>query len=215
MEKNDFFGLNPRKAKGNINYFVNRVQNACNNLSNAFNELFDNLYDNWCSPNAAIFASTYNDLIADITKDISDRVSSIVSNACGAYNQVARANGLSTICCNANIYFNKDVKKLLSVSSDGNVGMKITKTENILNDFIIKIEACFNEFDSLPSSIALYDDDNGIHHSYSTRIKELGEKVEKYINNVVIEIRNEIEAEKENLLNAKNNSTNILSRRET
>lgn len=212
MEINEkgFVGLDPSKAKNNIYDFNNQVQFAYNAFSSAINDLLVQLYTNWCSPKAVDFYNKLNNSVNEINNDINTIVTKIGNDVCEAYNSVAYANGLETIWVTPYLTMKNSYLELLGASKDGTVGMKITKVREILQNFEKRMRDVINEFNSLPTAIALYDDENGMQQYYSINVRELGNIVEEYITGLINEVNNIINEEIVSTISSKNKSVEIL-----
>jgi hypothetical protein len=212
MEKieSGFFGFNPAKAKNNIDNFNNQVQHAYNSLFSAVNILFIQLHDNWYSDKAVDFYNKLTNSVNEINGEIVSNVSKINSDVCDAYNSIALANGLETIWVTPYLNMKNNYPELLRANVNGDIGMNTSAVKEIIQNFEKRMRDVINEFNSLPTSIALYDDENGIQQYYSTNVKELGSLVESFISSLISEVNNNINNEIDLTINSKNKSVEIL-----
>lgn len=218
MDGNGWTGLNPEVAKSNIQSF----DSACANWVVAFREKYYNFMDQlrylWASPNAVKEEGNINGLVADFCDLFHNRSAEICLNAARAYNIVAAAHGAPTISENfiGNNYNSGGHLMIDYKSLDGSrngitgINQKMVR-DHLLPNFKASFDALARELDSLPSSIALYDDEDGQQHAYTSNISEFEKKFSGLVDEIWSKIQNALETEVDNARLAKEQATQTLN----
>ena len=188
-------GLNPEKAKNNINHFFEEGEHAAVRLGTAFTYLSDQLKINWASPNAVSFGQATTPQVSGIMDDFCHLIYDICCSATNAYNAVAASQGETSIG------FDRSVSTFaiefdLSDNKNGNVGMEM----RVIRDYVIPefnklIKDAITDIESLPTEIALYDDEDSQQHYFQTGIKAFGQRVTATVEDINGKITDECERE--------------------
>lgn len=211
MNENGFTGLNPYKAKHNIESFLNSAGSIQKKITLAFDEFTNELKKAWASPKAVEVATEHFEKIRSINDDFYNELVIIANKACNAYNAVANANGVGTISINPHRYSGNAIA-MLTDNINGVVGMNVEVVRNqILPKFEKVINQACNEIDSLPTSIELYDDENGISHAYTSNINVMKERIISAYDSMVASVKIATFDEINNVLLAKQNATSTLN----
>ena len=211
-EMNGWTGLNPSLARRNIERFYDSCVEVLNNFSASVNELFSELKGTWASPNAVKFSLKYGSEIEDALTDFSNEAFSRARSAANAYNSVAYAHGANSVGCVDKVG-TPFVDFNLEDNKDGVVGMNIELVENdIIPNFEKKINNVINLINEIPTSLALYDDNNGQRHYFSCNISSFKNRFENILSDLKISIKeysntklNEIKFAKQSAIDALNN----------
>lgn len=214
MDGNGWTGLNPGLAWRNIADFTEKGIAAAEEYNKAIAFLFEQLYFTWCSPKAVEFSNLQTTKLYGTYKAIYLHICDISRNAVRAYNIVASANNATRINYTPqdfNYAGESQYTKLLE-NKDGVVGMNINLVENyILPEFDSKIKNALHQIESLPKAIALYDDETGQQHAFSTGVSALISSASEIISSVESTIQTSIKEEQNTIKLAKEQATQTLS----
>ena len=209
MNEDNITGFNSALVKKNIEEFKQSTFLVNQKLTEAFDYLFDELSNAWNSPKAHEFFSEYRIKIKSLQNEFEENVIWIVRNALRAYNSMLEAHGGDRIFVDININYDKEYTYHLS--DTGIIGMKIKEVRNnILPSFNKMINNACSEFDNVPTSIALYDSDNGQKYAYETNVKEIKKKIQSFCESIRKEIENALETEMDIVGETKNKVMKVL-----
>ncbi len=97
MDGNQFTGLNPEKARNDIDSFYNATLKITNDMSQAMGAFLSDdvgIKRVWCSPKAVEFSKNYIPRYYRIVAEFVQYTMSTCRNAIRSYNRMARVNGL-------------------------------------------------------------------------------------------------------------------------
>ncbi len=209
-----FVGFNPGQVKSDIQNFATQAGNACMDLEEAFCGLFIELHKAWASPRAVDF-NQYIPELEKIIEYFSDQIKAVIRGAVNAYNYAASAHGVGGFIDVEEFEvhtINRWGYEKLEESRDGNVGMNVQLVKDfILENFRKEATDVLNRIRELPTSIALYDNEDGQRKAYSTNIKQTVEVIAILCRKMDVRINIAIVTEANNIMLAKQNATDTLT----
>ncbi len=217
FDENGFIGMDPVLAKKNIDDFSRAMYQIYIKFSDAICNLFEELYYAWVSPNAVEFYDKYALDCENVRNDIIKSTDAICQGAFRSYNVMARATGNPVLTDDyANEAFATsvidfdDFTKLIS-NKAGKSGINRTYAKNILDAFNVTINDIYSLLDAVPSSIALYDYEDSQSGAFSTGISNMRTKIESLVSDIKTKINEAIMTEVDNILLAKQQSTDAMT----
>lgn len=210
-DSNGWVGLNPSLARTNIDNFYDKCMEALNVFSNSTNNLFNGLLNTWASPKAVEFSKKYSIEIENLISNFQNEAFSKARDAANAYNSVAYAHGASSVgYVGGSSVPNMDLT--LNDNKNGVVGMNIDLVKNdILPEFVKNANNAIDSINQIPTSLALYDDNNGIRHYFSSNISGFKSKFENLTNDLIVSINQYIDDETLQIQQSKQAAIEALS----
>lgn len=177
-------GLNPGKAKADIENINTAVTGLQKTLVTASSSFFGNLSNLWYSPIAMEFGSLVIPMIKEIDDQIISFNDSTIAKCVAAFNRIASAHGTSSISVAAGPYAMGDYPSMKEVGPDGTVGMKVDQVRECMENYISAITGVSGALTSVPSSIAFYDTDGSLVSACQTNIASLRSQIDSAINTI-------------------------------
>ncbi len=177
-------GLNPGKARADIEGINASVTALQKNLVTASNAFFGELTNLWYSPIAVEFGMKVLPLIKDIDNEIISFNDKTIAKCVAAFNRIASAHGTGSISVAAGPYLMGDYASMRETGPDGTVGMKVEPTRVCMETYISAISGVASALSGVPDRIAFYDTDGSLASACATNISSLRGKIESAINTI-------------------------------
>lgn len=200
MEGNGFTGFNDQLYCSQIKSFADSCVAIEYNFFDRFYDFLEKASEIWASPNAVEFDKFASEKYEEVYKEFVREVIAIINKGDRTIQWFAEANGVNKHYDNASL---GECKKggfgpygLKEATADGVVGMNISEMENLINEFEISISNIISDIESLPSSIAVYDDADQVRHSYSLGISAFRSRMEDFLKELVSQIKSYMNTER-------------------
>lgn len=211
-------GFSPEEAKSNIYSFQTASDDVYSAYISANKNLFDDLYYTWCSTNAVDFYLRFSSVIEETATMLVNSLTAIVTNAERAYNIIAREHGWENMSSLSDEYHpyatgevSIELKELRKINESGVVGMNIKLVQMSLDIYAKHMNEVITDIDNLPMNIAFYDPEGAQMTAYKETISKVKERITLELDVIDKEIKSAMETETDNIMLAKQQSTQILN----
>ena len=218
MAETGWTGLDPEMPKDNIQNFYDECMTWISDYRTKNDEFMEQLSYLWASENAVKESKNLVNMVGNFYESFLNKCHEICLNATRAYNIVAVAHGVSGISEGfADFHRNGIIPQAFSMGGmtdniNGRVGINTTMVKDILlPNFKTSFNALASRLDSLPSSIALYDDENGQQHAFVTGISQFEKEFNDLLGGIWAKIEQALENKVDNALLAKEKATQVLN----
>ena len=177
-------GLNPGKARADIENINASVTALQKNLASASSAFFGELSTLWHSPIAVDFGMRVLPLIKDIDNEIISFNDKTIAKCVAAFNRIAAAHGTGSISVASGPYLMSEYATMTDVAPDGTAGMKVDPTRTCMETYISAISGVSAALSGVPDRIAFYDTDGSLASACATNISALRAKIEEAINTI-------------------------------
>ena len=217
----DMTGFNTTQAQAQLEAFKEAYEEAGKILNNAFYNFQDELRTKWYSPKAVEFYSSYIGVRTKVWNSKTRTFWTIMNNAIGSYNILARSNGEAEMenpysrLANATILYSSgdhaDVE-FSERSPEGAVGMNTLLVKNVVIPlFKESIAKSISAFESLPLDIAFYDPAGELKASFKEMIVKMTEVITTEVDSLLQTVNEALGTEIENITIAKESAAETLS----
>ena len=179
-------GLNPGKAKAdieNINAGICGVQRKLIDITSTF---FTDLSNAWYSPKGIEFQGKVLPKIESINDQIIGFNDKTITKCVAAFNRLASAHGTGGIAVNPGPYLGTEYAMMKDADPEGKVGMSVSQVKTITENYVAALSSVVGGLSSVPSRIAFYDTDGAFAGACQSNVEALRALVE----DATAEIRN-------------------------
>ena len=169
-----------------IEKFEKAAKDVLSAIADNYSNFMTSMSETWASPNAIVFKDWVNSKQYDLESEFLKTCNAIMMNAARTMTEAAVANGKTKnnyISSHGRLkYYPVHQIGTWGDSKDGMVGMNMgIILDDILPTYENNLKSIISKVDSIPKEIVLYQDVNGIKHSYSVSVKQLGNRVKEHL----------------------------------
>ena len=192
-------GLNPERARADINNFQNEYFAAISKCDDALEAFLDLLEINWASPKAVEFYQRFADRLSEtFYSKPTEEGNKIVEGAIEAFNSISSANGGSTISDFGMMGVGAGSHEFKE-EIDGDVGMNIANVSTAIPEFKQGVESGLNDLANVPKQIAFYDPAGEQAATYETGIIRVHDYIDQTVNTLISIVNTAIAEEQDNI----------------
>lgn len=210
MAENGVVGLNPIRAKQQIDDLNVRLSSAQRTLVSDTQDYLDKLAKVWFSPNAKDISQSIGASIKEVDEEIKKNTVDIIEDSCRAFNSLAISQGIMEVNIVPGYFNNAEYTNCNEEDSSGNVGMKIKLVKEITDEYLIKLDKIKQNLQEIPKDISFYDNESEIASLFDSRVEKIKNSLNGSIDFVNKKITQAILEQEELVADGSSNATDIL-----